>query len=50
MWELSAPGGAAEGCLLRIDQTEHYIDQITKPHMLEFMPDVSDALPYVRDK
>jgi len=41
MWELSAPGGTAEGCFLRIPQTEYYCEEIAKPHPLDLMPDVS---------
>ncbi|EGO03581.1 hypothetical protein SERLA73DRAFT_175101 [Serpula lacrymans var. lacrymans S7.3] len=39
MWELSAPGGAAEGCFLRHTQTEYHGDASPSPHWLEFMPD-----------
>ncbi|KAL1715116.1 hypothetical protein EV715DRAFT_256573 [Schizophyllum commune] len=39
MWNLSAPGGAAEGCFLRIPQTEMYHQQHRQPHELEeWMP------------
>ena len=42
MWNLSAPGGAAEGCFLRIPQTEMYHQQHRQPHELEeWMPNVS---------
>lgn len=41
MWELSAPGGEAEGCFLRISQTEYYCDAAAGPNPLEVMPDVS---------
>ncbi|KAL1743018.1 FAD dependent oxidoreductase [Schizophyllum fasciatum] len=39
MWDMSAPGGAAEGCFLRIPQTEMYHQPHRQPHELEaFMP------------
>ncbi|TRM60337.1 FAD dependent oxidoreductase [Schizophyllum amplum] len=38
MWKLSAPGGAAEGCFLRIPQTEMYHQQPREPHELSWMP------------
>lgn len=41
MWELSAPGGAAEHCFLRLPQTEYYNEQFEDPHPLNWMPDVS---------
>ena len=40
MWEMSAPGGIAEGCFLRLHQTEYYTTYVTK-HYLEMMPEVS---------
>jgi len=39
MWDLSAPGGGAEDCFLRLDQTEYYREAYTKPDPLEMMPD-----------
>lgn len=39
MWELSAPGGEAEGCFLRLQQKDYFYDG-RDPH-LEWMPDVS---------
>ncbi|TFK49356.1 D-aspartate oxidase [Heliocybe sulcata] len=39
MWELSAPGGEAEGCFLRQKQTEYYCDKQAEPHPLAHMPD-----------
>lgn len=38
MWELSAPGGEAEHCFLRLPQTDYFYDG-RNPH-LEWMPDV----------
>ena len=38
MWEMSAPGGEAEGCFLRLPQTDYFYDG-RDPH-LEWMPDV----------
>ena len=38
MWEMSAPGGEAEGCFLRLPQTDYFYDG-RNPH-LEWMPDV----------
>ncbi|EIN08914.1 D-amino-acid oxidase [Punctularia strigosozonata HHB-11173 SS5] len=49
MWDLSAPGGAAENCFLRLPQTEFYVDEAPRPHYLEIMPDFEyvekDAIP-----
>ena len=39
MWELSAPGGDAEECFMRIPQEEYYIDH--RDTLLDWMPDVS---------
>jgi len=39
MWDLSAPGGGAEGCFLRLNQTEYYREEYTQPDPLEIMPD-----------
>jgi len=44
MWDLSAPGGAAEGCFLRIQETEYFYDG--RDAHLDWMPDVSG--PYVQ--
>jgi D-amino-acid oxidase len=41
LWDMSAPGSGAEGCFLRLDQTEYYREQYTQPDPLETMPDVS---------
>lgn len=38
MWELSAPGGDAEGCFLRIKETEYFFDG--RATRLSWMPDV----------
>src|ERR1700728_1290910 len=50
MWDLSAPGGGAEDCFLRIDQTDYYREKDTKPNPLEMMPDVSLVIFAFRDK
>jgi hypothetical protein len=47
MWDLSAPGGGAEGCFLRLDQTEYYREARTEPNPLEMMPDVSNITPSI---
>ena len=39
MWELSAPGGDAEGCFLRVPQTDYFYDG--RDVHLDWMPDVS---------
>ncbi|KAJ7484624.1 D-amino-acid oxidase [Mycena latifolia] len=44
MWELSAPGGAAEGCFLRIHEEEYFAEPIATPEVLGVMPDFK-ALP-----
>lgn len=41
MWSMSAPGGRAEGCFLRLDQTEYYREEDMQPNFLEMMPGVS---------
>ena len=41
MWDLSAPGGGAEACFLRLEQKEYYREEYTQPDPLEMMPDVS---------
>jgi hypothetical protein len=46
MWDLSAPGGGAEGCFLRLNQTEYYREEYTQPDPLEIMPDVSYSFPF----
>jgi len=38
MWDLSASGGAAAGCFLRLHQTEYY-REYTQPDPLQMMPD-----------
>ena len=38
MWEMSAPGGEAEGCFLRLPQTDYYYDG--RDTHLDWMPDV----------
>ena len=43
MWDLSQPGGEAEGCFLRAPQTEYYnFDPDFSRYDLSFMPDVSN--------
>jgi len=37
MWDLSAPGGDAEGCFLRVSQTDYYYDG--RDDRLQWMPD-----------
>ncbi|KAK7018968.1 nuclear export factor [Favolaschia claudopus] len=44
MWELSAPGGPAEGCFLRIHQEEYYAEGRANPEVLKVMPEYQ-ALP-----
>ncbi|KAJ7593506.1 FAD dependent oxidoreductase [Mycena floridula] len=39
MWELSAPGGPAEGCFMRLPQVEYYNDPFEEPHPLAWMHD-----------
>ncbi|KAJ7749293.1 D-amino-acid oxidase [Mycena maculata] len=39
MWELSAPGGPAEGCFLRIREDEYFAEPIAHPEVLQAMPD-----------
>jgi len=41
MWDLSAPGGAAEGCFMRVLQTEYYKGSVPMPTPSPFtvMPD-----------
>ncbi|KAJ6611007.1 D-amino-acid oxidase [Mycena sp. CBHHK59/15] len=49
MWELSAPGGPAEGCFLRIQENEFFAEPVVTPEVLSVMPDYkpipSNALP-----
>ncbi|KAF8156869.1 D-amino-acid oxidase [Crassisporium funariophilum] len=42
MWELSENGGAAEGCFLRLPQTEFYRDKRDRHETLELMPNFSE--------
>ncbi|KAJ7143344.1 D-amino-acid oxidase [Mycena crocata] len=44
MWELSAPGGPAEGCFLRIHEEEYFAEPIATPEVLQVMPEYK-ALP-----
>ncbi|KAJ7637045.1 D-amino-acid oxidase [Roridomyces roridus] len=39
MWDLSAPGGPAEGCFLRIREDEFFAEPIANPEVLRVMPD-----------
>ncbi|KAI0060748.1 D-aspartate oxidase [Artomyces pyxidatus] len=39
MWKLSTPGGEAEGCFLRVPQTEYYLVKQAQPDLLSFYPD-----------
>ncbi|KAF5383265.1 hypothetical protein D9615_005066 [Tricholomella constricta] len=39
MWELSAPGGPAEECFLRLNQEEFHCEERPQPDVLETMPD-----------
>lgn len=41
MWDLSRPGGDAEECFLRVNQTELYDKRIPRPNPIETMPNVS---------
>ncbi|KAJ7696778.1 D-amino-acid oxidase [Mycena rosella] len=49
MWELSAPGGPAEGCFLRMHEDEYFPGPIANPEVLQVMPDFkvipSSSLP-----
>lgn len=41
MWDQSAPGGEAEGCFLRVPQTEYDAEEFTgTKHPRGWMPDV----------
>lgn len=44
MWELSAPGGLAEGCFLRIQEEEYFAEPIATPEALQVMPDVRSRI------
>lgn len=46
MWEMSAPGGPAEGCFLRITEEELYCQERAQPNPLEVMPDVSKSVVF----
>ncbi|KAJ7871319.1 hypothetical protein B0H13DRAFT_1634268 [Mycena leptocephala] len=39
MWELSAPGGPAEGCFLRMQENQYFAEPIANPEVLQVMPD-----------
>ena len=41
MWDLSRPGGDAEECFLRLNQTELFDMRIPRPNLIETMPNVS---------
>jgi hypothetical protein len=43
-WRLSAPGGDAEHCFLRIPQTEYYFSEKPPSDALERMPSVESIL------
>jgi len=38
MWEMSSPGGEAEGCFLRAPQTEYYASKEGDPNLHSFSP------------
>lgn len=42
MWELSAPGGAAEHCFRRMKETEYYRSRVDLE--VDWMPDVRPRL------
>ena len=42
MWAMSAPGGEAEGCFLRVSQTDYFYDG--RDVHLDWMPDVSSFI------
>ncbi|KAJ7669020.1 D-amino-acid oxidase [Mycena rosella] len=44
MWELSAPGGPAESCFLRMREDEYFPGPIANPEVLQVMPDFK-AIP-----
>ena len=41
MWDLSRPGGDAEECFLRVNETEFHDKRIPRPNPIETMPNVS---------
>ncbi len=43
MWELSAPGGDAEQCFMRVPQTDYLLDG--RDEGLDWMPDVRAVPP-----
>ncbi|CAK5272218.1 unnamed protein product [Mycena citricolor] len=45
MWELSAPGGPAEGCFLRIREQEYFSEPIAHPEVLSVMPEFTMIAP-----
>ncbi|TFK41512.1 D-amino-acid oxidase [Crucibulum laeve] len=42
MWELSASGGDAEGCFMRLPQTEYYRTERSKGDTLDLMPNFKE--------
>jgi hypothetical protein len=45
MWEMSARGGPAEGCFLRLPQTEYFMDEKKLgKDCLHTMPNVSSSV------
>ncbi|KAJ7687151.1 hypothetical protein B0H17DRAFT_1160504 [Mycena rosella] len=44
VWELSAPGGSAEGCFLCMHEDEYFPGPIANPEVLQVMPDFK-AIP-----
>lgn len=42
MWEMSTPGGEAEGCFLRAPQTEYYAVREENQDLHSFYPDVRE--------
>ena len=45
MWEMSAPGGEAETCFLRVPQTDYFYDG--RDTHLDWMPDVRSVISEV---
>ncbi|KAJ7207059.1 hypothetical protein GGX14DRAFT_635946 [Mycena pura] len=45
MWELSEPGGPAEGCFLRIREDEYFAEPMANPEVLKAMPDYKPIPP-----
>ncbi|KAJ7593507.1 FAD dependent oxidoreductase [Mycena floridula] len=39
MWDMSAPGGPAEGCFMRIPHVQYYNETFEEPHPLAWMHD-----------